>query len=416
MDIKELQGIIDEASKAVNEKAGDAVKRANEAFDATDELLKKYEASENEQKELQKQLDALSTKLKNMHVENDAKPVTWEQELAKLWNEKKETIQAIVKSGGIQNEALVFDLKSAVNIGIGNTIDAVGSASNYTLTDNTGIVSAIRKRVMTYLNAVSVGTISKPYALWIEELDEQGTPIFIGEGAAKTKISVRYEERQMKAKKIAVSTKVTTEFMDDLPQLISFVQSNMMRRLDIATENQLFTGNGLGENLEGAVGYATAYTGGSLAGSVDVTTISNWDAVLGLITQVKEANGIVSGIFMTAGGYASLLSQKGTNGHYILPAGVTYNAQGGLVAWGVPIIETNADLGGNDFVGGDLSVLNVRFRQGMRLQIGLDGNDFTNNVKTILLEQRLAQFVSANDTQVLVKGTFVGALALLGTT
>jgi len=416
MDIKQLQVIIDEASKAVNEKAGDAVKRANEAFDATDELLKKYEASENEQKELQKQLDALSTKLKNMHSENDAKPVTWEQELAKLWNEKKETIQAIVKSGGIQNEALVFDLKNAVNIGIGNTIDASGSASNYTLTDNTGIVSAIRKRVMTYLNAVSVGTISKPYALWIEELDEQGTPIFIGEGDAKTKISVRYEERQEKAKKIAVSTKVNTEFMDDLPQLVSFVQSNMMRRMDIATENQLFTGDGLGENLKGAVGYATAYTGGSLAGAVDVTTISNWDAVLGLITQVKEANGIVSGVFMTAGGYASLLSQKGVNGQYILPAGVTYNAQGGLVAWGVPIIETNADLGGNDFVGGDLSVLNVRFRQGMRLQIGLDGNDFTNNVKTMLLEQRLAQFVSANDTQVLVKGTFVGALALLGTT
>jgi hypothetical protein len=72
-------------------------------------------------------------------------------------------------------------------------------------------------------------------------------------------------------------------------------------------------------------------------------------------------------------------------------------------------------LGGNDFVGGDLSVINVRFRNGMRIQIGLDGNDFTNNLKTILLEQRLVQFVSANDTQVLVKGTFTAAIALLET-
>jgi hypothetical protein len=49
----------------------------------------------------------------------------------------------------------------------------------------------------------------------------------------------------------------------------------------------------------------------------------------------------------------------------------------------------------------------------MRVQIGLDGNDFINNKKTILLEQRLVQFVSANDTAVLVKGTFAAAKALL---
>jgi hypothetical protein len=96
-----------------------------------------------------------------------------------------------------------------------------------------------------------------------------------------------------------------------------------------------------------------------------------------------------------------------------LPPGVLFNAQGQLVAWGVRLIETNSTLGGNDFMGGDLSVINVRFRQGMRIQIGLDGNDFTNNVKTILLEQRLVQFVSANDTQVLVKGTFAAAITAL---
>jgi hypothetical protein len=93
-----------------------------------------------------------------------------------------------------------------------------------------------------------------------------------------------------------------------------------------------------------------------------------------------------------------------------------FNAQGRLQAWGVPIIETNASLGGNDFVGGELEVINVRFRQGMRIQIGLDGNDFTNNKKTILLEQRLVQFVSANDTPVLVKGTLEGGKTALSTT
>ena len=418
MEIEELKSKISEATKAIDDNAKDALKKANEAFSATDELLKKYEASETEQKELQKQLDALSAKVKQMGQAGNesAKPVSWQAALAKAWNEKKEEIDAIIKSDGKQSGPLVFELKDAVTIGVDNTIEAVGSASQYSITENTGIISTIRKRVMTYLNNVATGSMTKPYAMWIEELDEQGDPIFIGEGDAKTLLSVRYEERQKIAKKIAVHGKITTEFMDDLPQLVAYVQSNLMKRVDIVTENQLFTGDNIGDNLQGSVSYASAYTGGSLAGTLTAASTTAWDAILGLITQVKESFGIVTGIFVTSGAYAQLLAKKDLEGRYILPAGVTFNAQGQLVAWGVPLIETTASLGGNDFMGGDLSVINVRFRQGMRIQIGLDGNDFTNNKKTILLEQRLVQFVSANDTQVLVKGTFDDAITALSAT
>jgi HK97 family phage major capsid protein len=414
MEIKELEGIIAEASKAVKEKADGASEKANRAFEATEELLKNYNASKEEMKQLQNDLETLSTQIKkaNLKAENIT-PKSWKQELAMMWNEKKAEIENIVKTGGKMSGPLVFDMKDAVVIGNYNTIEAEGSESNYSLTDNTGIISPIRKRVMTYLQNVSTGTISKPFALWIEELDEEGDPIFIGEGEEKTKVSVRYEERQAKAKKIAIYSKITTEFMDDLPQLVSFVQSNMMRRLDIATENQLFTGDNIGDNLKGLTEYASAYTGGSLAGTLAAASANVWDAILGLITQVKEANGLVNGIFVTSGAYAQLLAEKDEDGRYIYPPGVVVDAQGVLRAWGVPLIETNADLDGNDFIGGDLSVVNVRFRQGMRLQIGMEGSDFIDNVKTILLEQRLVQFVSANDTPVLVQGNFEDALTAL---
>jgi HK97 family phage major capsid protein len=417
MEIKELENIINEASKAVKEKADGAADKANRAFEATEELLKNYEASKEEMKRLHEDLETLSTQIKKANLKAESvKGKSWDAELVEMWNEKKEEIESIVKSGGKMKGPLAFDLKSAVVIGIGNTIDDAGSDSDYSLTDNTGIISPIRKRMMTYLANASTGTMAKPFAMWIEELDEEGDPIFIGEGDEKTKISVRYEERQAKAKKIAVHSKITTEFMDDLPQLVSFVQNNMMRRLDIATENQLFTGDNIGDNLNGLTEYASAYTGGSLAGTLDPLTTNVWDALLGLITQVKEADGIVSGIFVTSGAYAQLLAAKDGEGRNIYPPGVTVNAQGALVAWGVPLIETNADLDGNDFIGGDLSVINVRFRQGMRLQIGTEGSDFIDNVKTILLEQRLVQFISANDTQVLVQGNFVDALVALETT
>ena len=151
-----------------------------------------------------------------------------------------------------------------------------------------------------------------------------------------------------------------------------------------------------------------------MPGSVDNAT--DWDVINAIIAQVKEANGIVNAIFVKNGVIHNMLSTKATDNHYILPQGVLVDAQGNVSAWGVRLIGTNASLGGNDFVGGDLSAVNVRFRQGMRLQIGLDGNDFINNRKTILMEQRLVQFVSANDTAVLVKGTMASARVILETT
>ena len=107
-----------------------------------------------------------------------------------------------------------------------------------------------------------------------------------------------------------------------------------------------------------------------------------------------------------------MLSNKTTYGEYIFPPGVTADANGEITAFGIKIIGTNA-LAADNFVGGDLTAANVRFRQGMTVQIGLDGNDFTNNLKTILVELRLVQFVSANDTPVIVKGNFSSARGTL---
>jgi len=411
----ELDLLIKSAGEAIKKDASDAIAKANEAFAKAQEILLSEKATKEQMDLMQKQLDSLAIDLKKMPSKSEVKAKNWITQLEEQFKAKDAEIKSIIANNGRQTGPLEFDLKEAVTIGDFNTIEAVGSSSQYSLTENTGIISPIRKRVMTYLQNVSTGTISKPYAMWIEELDEQGTPIFIGEGDTKTQLSVRYEERQAIAKKIAVYGKVTTEFLEDLPQLVSYVQTNLMKRADIVTENQLFAGDGTGDNLKGLTEYATAFTGGStLPGAVDSATA--WDVINAIIAQVKEANGIVNAIFVSNGVIHEMLSTKATDAHYILPQGVLVDAQGNVTAWGVRLIGTNASLGGNDFVGGDLTAANVRFRQGMRLQIGLDGNDFINNRKTILMEQRLVQFVSANDTAVIVKGTMAAAKAILETT
>lgn len=416
----EFQKSLDNAGIALKSKAENAETKAAEAFSKASELLTKMEASEKATKDelelLRKDFNELAAK---KQVSTDRVELkSWEEQFTELYKEKAEEVKAA--SGTKQSQPLVFEMKAAATVGLYNTVEALGSASHYTVTHNTGIVSQIRKRITSYLSRVSVGQLAleKPYAMWIEELDEQGNPIFIGEGDDKIEVSVRYEEREKKAKKIAVYSKITTEIIKYLPQFIGFLQNNMIRRVDIATEQQLINGDDTGDNLAGVLGYATEFDGGDMAGTV--ATPNNWDVLLALISQARSAHGLVNGVYVKGGLLDSMLAAKGEDGHYIRPEGVTINAQGDIYAWGVPLIRTEATLtyGGEtyDFFGGDLSVINVGFTGNMTVQIGLDGNDFTKNKKTILVEQELVQFVSANDTQVLVKGSFEDAKAILAET
>ena len=322
----------------------------------------------------------------------------------------KSTFEAVQKEldAVISGEAKQMTVKAVVNITDATTIDAVGSANHINLTTNTGIISKIRSRILAYLSNVSVAPMAGNRVNWIEELDEQGTPIFIAEAGAKTKISVRYEEREMKSKKIGVYGKVSTEMLRNLPMLVPYIQSNLMKRVDIATEDQLFGGDGTGNNLTGLAEYAVAFTGGSLAGTLATPNVN--DVFRAIALQVQEAYGTASALFVEPSVIAKLDVSKDDNGSYLLPP---FRMANGNEIAGMTLIASTGLPSGVDFIGGDLSVVQVRFADAMNIQIGQDGNDFTNNLRTILVEQELLQFVSANDAQVLVQGTIATAITAL---
>ena len=365
-------------------------------------------------------LAKLSAKVANAGKPEEGKVKSFEDALKDALAEKKTEIDGILAKGGKMDGPLMLDVKAAVVMGDYNTIEAAGSVSHYSLTSDTGIISAIRKRILNYLSGVSVGQLSvdKPYAMWIEELDEQGNPIFIGEGEDKTQLSVRYEEREAKAKKIAVYGKVTTEMMRYLPRLINYVKNNLVKRMDIKTEDGLVNGDGNGDNLKGILQYATEFDGGAgvagegLAGLVETPNI--YDVLRAVALQVQNSYGIAYRVYVTPDTIANMDVEKDSEGRYLIPPFKTTN---GMQVAGMELIPTLSLIGtGYDFVGGDLSVVHVEFLYQTNIQIGLDGNDFTKNLKTILVEQELVQFVSANDTQVLVKGTFASAIEMLEAT
>ena len=359
---------------------------------------------------LAEQNDTLSGQLKAMPTKsNEPEYVTLEVALKKAFEANKKKVDECVAAKTIVGGQLVLEVGTkAVDITTGNTIGS--GATQYLLTRNTGIISTIRKREERYLSVVSVGTIDSQRALWVEEYNELGTPIFIAEGTAKTQLSVSYREKDALVKKIGVFAKVTMEMLADLPQLISYIQSNLIRRVSLATETQLISGDGLNDNLNGVTSYATTFTAGDLAGTVEFA--NEFDALVAIALQVQLAFGEPNAIFMNPVTWAKMQTIKSEVGEPIWRDYVMPGSGDMPIINGMKIIPTTAITSG-DFIGGDFTVVHVLYREGLTVQIGNDGNDFTNNKKTILVEQRLVQFVSANDTQVLVKGDFITAQAAL---
>jgi len=307
-----------------------------------------------------------------------------------------------------QQKTFSLTIKAVAPMSVASTIGA-GSTFN-SITQDTGIISPIRKREGAYLAAVTVGSISTNRAMWIEETDEEGVPVMLAEAASKTQLDVQYVEQTATVKKIAVYGKVTTELMADIPQLISFIEGNLMKRMDIVLEDQLFSGNDTGANLNGMENLATAFAAGDLADTVD--DANALDVIEAIALQVKLAFGNPEALFVHPSTVAQMKLIKDTAGRPVWKDYITIS--GDLVISGMKIIETTA-VTADDFLGGDTKVVNVLKRSELGIQIGLDGNDFTNNLKTMLLEKRLVQFASANDVGTLIKGDFTTAAAALET-
>ena len=60
-----------------------------------------------------------------------------------------------------------------------------------------------------------------------------------------------------------------------------------------------------------------------------------------------------------------------------------------------------------------MSKVNVKFRNNLALSVGLDSDDFTKNMITILAEARLVQYIKNNQKNAFVTGRLSNDIATL---
>ena len=94
--------------------------------------------------------------------------------------------------------------------------------------------------------------------------------------------------------------------LQDLPQLVSYIQNNMMKRVSLKTEDALFSGDGLNDNLQGVIPLATAFSAGANANNI--VSANEFDVANAVGLQVEVANGEPNAIFIHP---ATLSAMKG---------------------------------------------------------------------------------------------------------
>ncbi|HEX5933525.1 MAG TPA: phage major capsid protein [Pseudorhizobium sp.] len=205
----------------------------------------------------------------------------------------------------------------------------------------------------------------------------------VAEGALKAQSELQFEDATAPVRTIAHWMRASVQILADAPGLRSMIDQRLRYGLAYAEEQQLLNGSGSGQNLEGLITAATAYSApGSLTAATPV------DVVRLMILQVALAEYPANGIVMNPIDMAAIEMAKDTAGGYLIgdPQGTIQKR-----LWGLPVIETQAIAVDKALVGAFNLAAQIFDRQDATVEVSTEDQDnFVKNKVTIRAEERLA--------------------------
>jgi len=273
-------------------------------------------------------------------------------------------------------------------------------------------LNAIASRRIRLMDLVSRGKATSNLISWVYQSGKEGTAGGTAEGATKNQIDFDLVVASQVVVKRSAFIKVSTEMLEDIDFIESEIQNELLRELNKDVELTAYSGNGTAPAMNGVRTTGTAFAAGDFALAID--NANEADVLVVAINQIAIAEQPEpTAILMHPTDVAKLLVIKvsATDKRYVERLQMI---AGQLSLDGVPIVKTTLVTAGTYLVGAfnlatlyDLGTLSI--------EMGLDGNDFTKNLRTIIAEYRGAMVVKNNDRTAFVKGTFSTDKAALET-
>lgn len=275
------------------------------------------------------------------------------------------------------------------------TITSVNSGSSAFLPNAGGIqgsiIDLVTRNQPTFWRLLPKGTTSLNPYVWAYKYNKEGNADFIGEGVLKPIASFEIRTETSTAKKVAERMRVSRELLHDVQGMTSLIENELRYEVEKHANDATLTGVSSSTDPAGVTTVASAFT---LTG-LEVKSPNNYDAIRAAAAQLAALN-FTSNIvaFVNPVDAAQMDMDKGTDGHYALPP--FYSAGGQQVA-GIRIVSDNNIAKGNLLIG-SMDTYKIQMVEQFRIEWGLDSDDFSKNLMTVIGEMRFHQYFPTNYT------------------
>jgi hypothetical protein len=201
------------------------------------------------------------------------------------------------------------------------------------------------------------------------------------EGAAKPGGEYEFDMRTEVLLTMAGWVKLSTQFIEDAPSLVAYINSDLP--LQIRQNVEAYLVDALYDDAQGTGG------GGVVAGA-GINGSNGFDAILEAITVIQENGGNPDGMIITPIDWASLLVTKATGGdeHYL--GGGPFTATSN--PWNLRVVVTPSAVPGEPLVGDFGRGAKIYSRGGYQVDsTNTDQDDFIKNKFTVRAERRLVE-------------------------
>lgn len=264
-------------------------------------------------------------------------------------------------------------------------------------------LNTVPSRRVRLLDIIKKGVATSNIISWVYQANKDGAAGGTAEGATKNLIDFDLVVASQVVVKRTAYIKVSDEMLEDIDFIESEIKNELMREIMKDVENQAYQGNGTAPNLNGIRTVATAFAAGTFAGTVD--NANEADVLTVAVNQIMIAEQPMPNyILMYPSDVTKLKLYKvsTTDKRYI---DRLLLVAGELTLDGIPIIPTTL-VASTEYLVGAFDLATLYDKGEVSIEIGLDGNDFTKNMRTIRAEWRGAMIVKNNDRTAFVKGDF----------
>jgi HK97 family phage major capsid protein len=348
---------------------------------------------------LQKQVDAIDAKMVERAGATETKTIADELK-------ENESVQRLLKdrSGraviqlSAKNARELFERKTTI------TSTAVGVATTGVLgiDRDSGIVQEARQ-------ALSVRSVlaARPTAQQIVDFVKVATAMTNAspqtEGSAKLENAVTFEAISERVRTLATWIPASKQVLADFSELLSYLTQTLPYYVNLEEEEQLLSGDGTGENLDGLITQGQAFDTNLLIASAGWNKIDILGRCIQQIAIDKEV--APSFAIVHPEDLWDMRLAKDEQGRYIL--GDPFSSIVGKRLFDqLTIVPTTSISSGSFLVGSGNAVCSeIRDREDMTVEISTEHSDyFTKNLIAIRAEKRLALVVKRPNSY--VRGTF----------